>query len=75
VTAVYVFGSYARVALSVGDVDVNIEYNSKLHPAAERALIDNLVVGRDWNTSFRKALKPARALQVMFSRLERDRLL
>jgi hypothetical protein len=70
VTAVYVFGSYARGALAVGDVDVDIEYDAKLHPAVERELMDNLVVGRDWNTPFRKALKPARALQVMFSRLE-----
>ena len=70
VTAVYVFGSYARGALTVGDVDMDIEYDAKLHPAVERELMDNLVVGRDWNTPLRKALKPARALQVMFSRLE-----
>lgn len=70
VTAVYVFGSYARGALIVGDVDVDIEYGARLHPAVERDLIDNLVVGRDWNTPFRKALRPPRALQVLFSRLE-----
>jgi hypothetical protein len=70
VTAVYVFGSYARGALTVGDVDVDIEYDAKLDPAVERELVDRLVAGRDWNTPFRKALKPARALQVMFSRVE-----
>jgi hypothetical protein len=70
VTAVYVFGSYARGALTVGDVDVDIEYDARLDPAVERELMDNLLAGRDWNTPFRKALKPARALQVLFSRLE-----
>ena len=33
-------------------------------------MIDAVVVGRDWNTPFRKALKPPRALQVLFSRSE-----
>jgi predicted nucleotidyltransferase len=70
VTAVYVFGSYARGALTVGDVDVDIEYDARLDPAVERELIDAVVVGRDWNTPFRKALKPPRALQVLFSRIE-----
>jgi hypothetical protein len=70
VTAVYVFGSYARGALTVGDVDVDIEYDAKLDPAVDREVLDDLVAGRDWNTPFRKALKPARALQVMFSRVE-----
>jgi hypothetical protein len=70
VTAVYVFGSYARGALTVGDVDTDIEYDARLDPGVEREMLDNLVVGRDWNTPFRKALKPARALQVMFGRHE-----
>jgi hypothetical protein len=70
VTAVYVFGSYARGALTVGDVDVDIEYDARLDPAVERELIDAVVVGRDWSTPFRKALKPPRALQVLFSRIE-----
>jgi predicted nucleotidyltransferase len=70
VTGVYVFGSYARGALTVGDVDVDIEYDARLQPAVEYELIDNLAVGRDWNTPFRKALKPPRALQVMFSKVE-----
>jgi predicted nucleotidyltransferase len=70
VTAVYVFGSYARGALSVGDVDVDIEYDSRLNPEVHRELIDRVVIGRDWNTPFRKALKPPRALQVMFGRVE-----
>lgn len=70
VTAVYVFGSYARGALTVGDVDVDVEYDAKLDPAVEHELVDRLVAGRDWNTPFRKALKPARALQVMFNRVE-----
>jgi hypothetical protein len=65
VTRVHVFGSYARGALTVGDVDVDIEYDAKLQPAVERERIDNLVVGRDWNTPFRKALKPSRLLQVL----------
>ncbi len=54
----------------VGDIDVDIEYDAKLGASVERELIDNLVTGRDWNTPFRKALKPARALQVMFNNLE-----
>jgi hypothetical protein len=70
VTAVYAFGSYARGALTVGDVDVDVEYDARLHPAVERELVDNVVVGRDWNTPFRKALKPARALQVIFIKVE-----
>lgn len=70
VTAVYVFGSYARGALTVGDIDVDIEYDARLQPGVERELLDDLVVGRDWNTPFRKALKPPRALQVMFSKIE-----
>jgi hypothetical protein len=70
VTAVYVFGSYARGALTVGDVDTDIEYDVRLNPAVEREMLDDLVVGRDWNTPFRKALKPPRALQVMFGRHE-----
>ena len=53
---VYVFGSYARGALTVGDVDVDIEYDAKLDPSVERELVDNLVVGRDWYRPFRKAL-------------------
>jgi predicted nucleotidyltransferase len=67
---VYVFGSYARGALTVGDVDVDIEYDAKLDPGVDRELVDNLVVGRDWNTPFRKALEPSRSFQVLFSRLE-----
>jgi predicted nucleotidyltransferase len=70
VTAVYVFGTYACGARTVGDIDVDIECDARLHPDVERELLDNLVVGRDWNTPFRKALKPARALQVMFSKIE-----
>jgi predicted nucleotidyltransferase len=70
VTAVYVFGSYARGALTVGDVDVDIEYDARLKPAVERELVDNLLTGRDWNTPFRKALRPPRALQVLFGRIE-----
>jgi hypothetical protein len=50
VTDVYVFGSYARGALTVGDVDVDIEYDARLDPAVERELIDRVVIGRDWNT-------------------------
>jgi hypothetical protein len=67
ITAVYVFGSYA---LTVGNVDADIEYDARLDPAVESELIDAVVVGRDWNTPFRKALKPPRALQVLFSRIE-----
>jgi predicted nucleotidyltransferase len=70
VTAVYVFGSYARGALTVGDVDIDVEYDARLDPGVEREMLDNLVIGRDWNTPFREALKPARALQVMFGRHE-----
>ena len=44
VTAVYVFGSYARGALTVGDVDVDIEYDAKLDRAVERELVDCGVV-------------------------------
>jgi hypothetical protein len=70
ITAVYVFGSYARGSLTVGDVDVDIEYDAKLDPAVDDELLDNLLVGHDWNTPFRKALNPSRALQVLFGRLE-----
>jgi predicted nucleotidyltransferase len=70
VTGVYVFGSYARGALTVGDVDVDIEYDARLHPEVERELLDNLVIGRDWNTPFRKALRPPSALQVLFSKID-----
>lgn len=70
VIGAYVFGSYARGALTVGDVDVDIEYDAKLQPAVEHELVDRLVVGRDWNTPFRKALRPPRALQVLFSKIE-----
>jgi hypothetical protein len=69
VTAVYVFGSYARGALNVGDVDTDIECDAKLDPGVEREMLNNRVAG-DWNTPFRKALKPARALQVMFNHHE-----
>jgi hypothetical protein len=44
--------------------------DAKLDRAVERELVDRLVVGRDWNTPSRKTLKPARALQVMFNRVE-----
>jgi hypothetical protein len=70
VTAVYVFGSYARGALTVGDVDTDIEYDAKFDADVEREMLNNLVAGRDWNTPFRKALKPARALHVMFNHQE-----
>jgi hypothetical protein len=59
VTAVYVFGSDARGALNVGDVDTDIEYDARLDPGAEREMLDSPVAGRDWNMPFRKALKPA----------------
>lgn len=36
VTAACVFGSCARGALTVGDVDVDIEYDAKLQPDVER---------------------------------------
>jgi hypothetical protein len=49
---------------------VDIEYDARRHPAVERELVDNLVTGRDPNTPFRKALRPPRALQILFSRLE-----
>jgi hypothetical protein len=39
VTAVYVFGSYARGALAVGDVDTDIEYDAKLNPDVEREMV------------------------------------
>jgi hypothetical protein len=66
VTAVYVFGSYARGALTVGDVDVDIEYDARLDPAVERELLDRLVGGRDRNTPFRKAGRVRRAVGVAF---------
>jgi hypothetical protein len=61
ITAVHAFGSYARGALDVGDVDTDIEYDARLNPRVERELLDNLVVGRDWNTPFRRrSSRPAR---------------
>jgi hypothetical protein len=41
VTAVYVFGSYARGALTVGDVDTDIEYDARLDPGVEREMPDS----------------------------------
>jgi hypothetical protein len=58
VTAVYVFGSHARGALTVGDVDVDIECDARLDPAVEREMIDGppvhlrsrvyLLIEREW---------------------------
>jgi hypothetical protein len=70
ITEVRVFGSYARGALTVGDVDLNIEYDAKVDPDLDREMFDRLVSGRDWNTPLRQALKPGRLLQVMYGRAE-----
>ena len=51
-------------------MDADIEYDARLDSGVEREMLDNLVVGGDWNTPFRMALKPARALQVIFGRHE-----
>jgi hypothetical protein len=44
---------------------VDTEYDARLNSAFERELLDNLVVGRDWNTPFLKALRSPRALRVL----------
>lgn len=67
VTKVSVFGSYARGALTVGDVDIDIEHQASLHPEVMREAVDSLTRGKDWLRPFRKAFgtnKPA--LQVLF---------
>ena len=42
-TAVYVFGSYARSALMVGDVEGDIEYDARLSRTIEREVVERLV--------------------------------
>ncbi|HJS92988.1 MAG TPA: hypothetical protein VJ741_01905 [Solirubrobacteraceae bacterium] len=70
ITAVHVFGSYARGATAVGDVDVNISHDSRLDPDVDAEILDRLLSSRDWNTPFRKALQPSRAVQLLFNRIE-----
>lgn len=70
ITAVHAFGSWSRGAAEVGDIDLNVSYDHRLDDEVNQELVRMLVKGRDWNTPFRKALKPRRALQVMFNQLE-----
>lgn len=70
VTAVHAFGSWSRGAPEVGDVDLNVSYDARLDEEVDREVLDNLVTGRDWNTPFRKALKPRRRLHIMFNHLQ-----
>jgi predicted nucleotidyltransferase len=71
VTAVHVFGSYARGALEVGDIDIDIEYDSRLDREVERELVDRMMRSQDWNAPFSKALKPGtRAVQMLFNRVD-----
>lgn len=70
ITAVHAFGSWSRGASEVGDVDLSINYDHRLDDEVNRELVRRLATGRDWNTPFRKALKPRRALSIMFNQLE-----
>lgn len=70
ITTVHAFGSWARGASEVGDVDLVITHDSRLNEEVNQEMVDNIVAGRDWNTPFRKELKPRRALQIMFGYLE-----
>ena len=70
ITEVHVFGSYARGASMVGDIDVSVTYDARLDEAVDAEVLDRLLSSRDWNTPFRKALRPSRAIQLMFNRLE-----
>jgi hypothetical protein len=70
ITAVHAFGSWSRGASEVGDVDLNISYDHGLDDEVNRELVRRVATGRDWNTPFRKALKPRRALHIMFNQLE-----
>ena len=70
VTAVHAFGSWSRGAPHVGDVDLDVEYESSLDPAVDEEVVRRLVDGRDWNTPVRQALRPRRTLQVLFNRLD-----
>jgi hypothetical protein len=70
ITAVHAFGSWSRGASEVGDVDLNISYDDGLDDEVNRELVRRVATGRDWNTPFRKALKPRRALHIMFNQLE-----
>lgn len=70
ITAVHVFGSWSRGATEVGDIDMNISYDPRLDDEVNRELVRKVVEGRDWNAPFRKALKPRRALHIMFNQLE-----
>lgn len=70
ITAVHAFGSWSRGAIEVGDVDLNITYDARLDDEVNHELVRRLATGRDWNTPFRKALKPRRALHIMFNQLE-----
>ncbi len=67
ITTVHAFGSWSRGASEVGDVDLNISYDHRLDGEVNRELVRRLATGRDWNTPFRKALKPRRALHIMFN--------
>ncbi|HEY1776855.1 MAG TPA: hypothetical protein VGG41_11905 [Solirubrobacteraceae bacterium] len=69
-TAVHAFGSWSRGAPTVGDLDLDITYDSTLDPEVHQEVVDRLVVGRDWNTPIRRALRPRRTLQLQFNRLE-----
>lgn len=70
ITSVHVFGSYSRGAVSVGDIDVNVSYDARLDPDVDAEVLDLLLSSRDWNTPLRKALRPSRAVQLLFNRIE-----
>lgn len=70
ITAIHAFGSWSRGAIEVGDIDLNISYDYRLDDEVSHELARRLATGRDWNTPFRKALKPRRALHIMFNQLE-----
>jgi hypothetical protein len=65
VTEIWVFGSYARGAARVGDIDVNVEYDPSHELACE--FVEALPRGRDYHAPFRKALRgSSRSVDVQF---------
>jgi hypothetical protein len=66
VTPVYVFGSYARGAKILGDVDVSISLDPRLNPAVKFDTTERIIHGRDGYAPFRKALRPNTSVQIFF---------
>jgi hypothetical protein len=66
----YVLELLDRICAEVGDVDLVITHDSRLNEEVNQETVNSIVARRDWNTPFRKELKPRRASQIMFGQLE-----